>query len=59
MKLTELFNKCEFVITGEVGAEFFQTQAVYDVKVFERFIKKAEKLGRPIQAGVVFLKSPA
>ena len=42
----------------EAGAEFFQTQAVYDVNVFERFIKKAEKLGRPIQAGVVFLKSP-
>ena len=43
----------------EAGAEFFQTQAVYDVKVFEKFIKKAEKFGRPIQAGVVFLKSPA
>ncbi len=42
----------------ESGAEFFQTQAVYDIKVFEKFIKEAEKLGRPIQAGVVFLKSP-
>ena len=42
----------------EAGAEFFQTQAVYDVKVFEKFIQKAERLGRPIQAGVVFLKSP-
>ena len=40
------------------GAEFFQIQAVYDVKVFERFIKEAEKLGRPIQAGVVFLSPP-
>jgi len=42
----------------DAGAEFFQTQAVYDVKTFERFIKKAEKLGRPIQLGVVLLKSP-
>lgn len=42
----------------EAGAEFFQTQAVYDVKVFERFMKEAEKFGCPIQAGVVFLKSP-
>jgi 5,10-methylenetetrahydrofolate reductase len=40
------------------GAEFFQNQAVYDIKVFERFIKAAGQFGRPIQAGVVFLKSP-
>jgi len=43
----------------EAGAEFFQTQAVYDVNVFEKFIRKAETFGRPIQAGVVLLKSPA
>ena len=42
----------------EAGAEFFQTQAVYDIQVFEKFMREAEKLGRPIQAGVVFLKSP-
>lgn len=42
----------------DVGAEFFQTQAVYDVGVFERFIAKAEKFGKPIQLGVVVLKSP-
>ncbi|MBI9083387.1 MAG: methylenetetrahydrofolate reductase [Desulfobacterales bacterium] len=42
----------------EAGAEFFQTQAVYDVAIFERFIKKAEAFGRPIQVGVVLLKSP-
>lgn len=42
----------------EAGAEFFQTQAVYDVGVFERFIAKAEKFGKPIQLGVVVLKSP-
>ncbi len=39
------------------GAEFFQTQAVYDAKLFETFIKKAEKFDVPIQVGVVFVKS--
>jgi len=40
------------------GAEWFQTQAVYDKRVFSQFIKKAGKLGKPIQLGVVVLKSP-
>ncbi len=42
----------------DAGAQFFQTQAVYDVKVFENFIKKAEKFNCPIQVGFVILKSP-
>jgi len=42
----------------DAGAEFFQTQAVYDIGLFERFIRRTEGLGIPIQAGVVFLKSP-
>jgi 5,10-methylenetetrahydrofolate reductase len=42
----------------DAGAEFFQTQAVYDFQLFERFMEKAEKLDRPIQVGVVVLKSP-
>ncbi len=42
----------------DAGAQFFQTQAVYDVKLFEKFIKKAEKFNCPIQAGIVVLKSP-
>ncbi len=42
----------------DVGAEFFQTQAVYDVGIFEEFINKAGKFGVPIQVGVVVLKSP-
>ena len=42
----------------DVGAEFFQTQAVYDDKIVDQFIEKAEKLGQPIQLGVVLLKSP-
>ena len=42
----------------DAGAEFFQTQAVYDEAVFEAFMEKAEGMGRPIQVGVVVLKSP-
>ncbi|MCP4722966.1 MAG: methylenetetrahydrofolate reductase [Desulfobacteraceae bacterium] len=42
----------------DAGAQFFQTQAVYDVKVFEKFIKKVEKFNCPIQVGIVILKSP-
>ena len=42
----------------DAGAEFFQTQAVYDVATVERFVRKAETMGRPIQIGVVVLKSP-
>lgn len=40
------------------GAEFFQTQAVYDPKLFEAFVRKAEGFGVPIQFGLVLLKSP-
>ncbi len=39
------------------GAEFFQTQAVYDVKVFENFIKKTGHLKTKVLAGIVLLKS--
>ena len=42
----------------DAGAQFFQTQAVYDVKLFETFIKKAEKFNCPIQVGFVILKTP-
>ena len=42
----------------DAGAEFFQTQAVYDRKVFEAFMHKASKLNVPIQVGLVVLKSP-
>jgi 5,10-methylenetetrahydrofolate reductase len=40
------------------GAEFFQTQAVYDPKLFETFIRKTEGFGVPIQYGIVIIKSP-
>lgn len=42
----------------EAGAQFFQTQAVYDIKLFDTFIKKVEKYNIPIQVGVVIVKSP-
>ncbi len=40
-----------------VGARFFQTQAVYDVDVFERFVKRAAKFKVPVLAGIIPLKS--
>ncbi len=39
------------------GAEFFQTQAVYDIKVFENFLDKTKHLKTKIMAGIVLLKS--
>jgi 5,10-methylenetetrahydrofolate reductase len=41
----------------EAGARFFQTQAIYDVDVFERFMKRVEKFGVPVLAGIIPLKS--
>jgi 5,10-methylenetetrahydrofolate reductase len=43
----------------EAGAQFFQTQAVYDDRTVDEFLEKALKFGRPVQMGVVLLKSPA
>ena len=42
----------------EAGAQFFQTQTVYDPARFELFIKKAGQFGVPIQYGIVIIKSP-
>jgi len=39
------------------GAEFFQTQAIYDLKIFENFLNKIEHLKVPILGGIVLLKS--
>jgi len=41
----------------EAGAEFFQTQAVYDIKVFENFLSKIKHLRTKILAGIILLKS--
>lgn len=41
----------------KAGAKFFQTQAVYDLDVFEKFMKRVEKFNVPILGGIVLLKS--
>ncbi len=41
----------------EAGAEFVQTQAVYDVAMFADFMDKVADIKVPILAGIVFLKS--
>ena len=40
-----------------VGAKFFQTQAVYDVDSFAKFMKRVEGFNIPILAGIIPLKS--
>lgn len=39
------------------GAEFFQTQAVYDIELFKKFALEVRHLKVPILAGIVLLKS--
>ncbi|HDZ77639.1 MAG TPA: 5,10-methylenetetrahydrofolate reductase [Candidatus Omnitrophica bacterium] len=41
----------------EAGAEFFQTQAIYEVDKFAKFIDEVKDFGVPIFAGIVLLKS--
>ena len=41
----------------EAGAEFFQTQAVFDISLFEKFISKTRHLKVPVIAGIILLKS--
>ena len=41
----------------QAGAQFVQTQAVYDPVAFEKFIKKVEHLKVPIMVGIVILKT--
>ncbi|MDP6421149.1 MAG: methylenetetrahydrofolate reductase [SAR202 cluster bacterium] len=39
------------------GAEFFQTQAVYDSKAFDAFMSEAKAFDIPVLAGMILLKS--
>jgi len=39
------------------GAQFFQTQAIYEPEKLARFVKAVEHLNVPIMAGIVLLKS--
>jgi len=41
----------------EAGAQFFQTQAVYDTDKFREFMKQVSHLNVPVMAGIVILKS--
>jgi len=42
----------------ESGAQFFQTQAVYDPDIFEKFMKQASRFKVPVLCGIVIIKSP-
>ena len=41
------------------GAEFFQTQAVYELDKFANFMEQIKHFKVPVMAGLVLLKSPA
>jgi methylenetetrahydrofolate reductase (NADPH) len=41
----------------KAGAQFFQTQAVYDPQRFEEFMNQVRYLNVPVMVGIVFLKS--
>ena len=41
----------------EAGAEFVQSQAVYDVAAFAEFMEQASQIKVPVLAGIVLLKS--
>ncbi|OHE59846.1 MAG: 5,10-methylenetetrahydrofolate reductase [Thermodesulfovibrio sp. RBG_19FT_COMBO_42_12] len=41
----------------EAGARFFQTQGIYDLKLFEKFMKRVESFKTPVLGGVILLKS--
>jgi methylenetetrahydrofolate reductase (NADPH) len=40
-----------------VGAKFFQTQAIYDLDAFAKFMKRVEGFDIPVLAGIIPLKS--
>jgi methylenetetrahydrofolate reductase (NADPH) len=41
----------------DAGAQFFQTQAVYEADLFKRFMDRAGEFGAPVEAGIVPVKS--
>jgi 5,10-methylenetetrahydrofolate reductase len=41
----------------EAGARFFQTQGIFDPRLFARFMKRVEGFGVPVMAGIIPLKS--
>ncbi len=41
----------------EAGAEYFQTQAVFEPEKFIQFMEKAKQFGKPVQVGIIIPKS--
>lgn len=41
----------------KAGADYFQTQAVYEPEKFIKFMEKAKQFGKPVQLGIVIPKS--
>jgi 5,10-methylenetetrahydrofolate reductase len=41
----------------EAGARFFQTQGIFELNLFERFMKRIEGFKTPVLGGVILLKS--
>jgi methylenetetrahydrofolate reductase (NADPH) len=41
----------------EAGAKFFQTQGIFDLDLFERFMKRVEGFKIPVLGGIILLKS--
>ena len=39
------------------GAEYFQTQAVFEPEKFIKFMEKAKEFGKPVQVGIIIPKS--
>lgn len=44
---------------AKAGAQFFQTQAIYEPKKFEAFMKEAKKFGVSVLVGIVLIRSAA
>lgn len=39
------------------GADYFQTQAVFEPEKFIKFMEKAKQFGKPVQIGIIIPKS--
>ena len=39
------------------GADYFQTQAVFEPEKFIKFMEKAKQFGKPVQVGIIIPKS--
>ena len=51
---TDLAN---FVHKVKAGAEYFQTQAVFEPEKFIKFMEAAKQFGKPVQVGIIIPKS--